>query len=239
MNNLARQTRFLVILAGIILGAAVYCLIAYGGAILTRWKLEAGMRDQGTYLVYRPEGLDPHRKHPLVFALSPGADAQGMVVKWLPVADKHGWIVAASKEFHNGQDFYTSLDQLKAELDGVEKNGDVDPCRVILTGISGGGMGAHAVAHTYPDLVSAVVINTGMMADGFMTADYPEGKLAVFLASPTDFRYTEMKRDRAFLEAHRWTTLWIEFAGGHTLAPDRVYEQAAAWLEKQFLGISC
>ncbi len=54
----------------------------------------------------------------------------------------------------------------------------------------------------------------------------------VFLASPTDFRYNEMKRDRGFLESHGWKTKWIEFTGGHTLAPYEIYEQAAQWLEK-------
>ena len=54
-------------------------------------------------------------------------------------------------------------------------------------------------AKFYPNLVSGVVINTGMMEQSFMTADYPEQKLAVFLASPTDLKYNEMRRDLAFL----------------------------------------
>ena len=93
-------------------------------------------------------------------------------------------------------------------------------------------MVSHAVAKFHPHLVSAVVINTGMMEESFMTADYPSEKLAVFLASPTDFRYKEMQRDRAFLESHRWKTKWIEFPDGHTLAPDNLCEQAAQWLEE-------
>ena len=32
----------------------------------------------------------------------------------------------------------------------------------------------------------------------------------------------------AVVEKHHW----IEFAGGHTLAPAAVYEQAAGWLEE-------
>ena len=91
-------------------------------------------------------------------------------------------------------------------------------------------MGAHAFVAFHPDLVRAVVVNTGMMEEAFRSASYPEGKLAVFLASPTDFRVGEMKADRAFLEAHHWTTQWLEFEGGHRLAPTATYEQAAEWL---------
>ena len=65
-----------------------------------------------------------------------------------------------------------------------------------------------------------------------MTDDYPMLKTAVFLASPTDFRYNEMKRDRSFVEHHHWKTYWIDFDDGHSLVPASVYEQAADWLDE-------
>jgi predicted esterase len=190
------------------------------------------LADHPTYLIYLPEGWKPEQEFPLVFALSPTADARSMISAWLSVANRHHWLVAASKEFRNGQQFAPSLKQIEAELNAVERDYAVNTRRVIFTGISGGGMGTHAVAKYYPNRVSALVINTGMMNAPFMTEDYPEGKLAVFLASPTDFRYTEMKRDRSFLEWHHWRTKWLEFAGGHRMAPAAAYEQAAEWLEE-------
>ena len=42
-----------------------------------------------------------------------------------------------------------------------------------------------------------------------------------------------MKRDRDFLISCGWRVDWIEFDGGHTLAPDNIYEQAAEWLESR------
>ncbi len=80
-------------------------------------------------------------------------------------------------------------------------------------------------------------MNTGMMPhhmagnDPFDAAHYPRGKLAVFLASPKDFRYREMQEDRALLETVGWQTAWFEFDAGHTYAPPDVYQQAAAWLD--------
>jgi predicted esterase len=190
------------------------------------------LTDRQTYLVYLPDGIELGKRYPLVFALSPGANAASMISAWVPAATKHHWIVAASKEFRNGVEFGVTFRQIEAELNDVESSYPIDTTHVILTGLSGGGMGAHAFAKFYPGRVQAVVINTGMMDSVFMTDDYPEWKTAVFLASPTDFRYTEMKRDRSFLEQHRWKTDWIEFEGGHRMAPDTVYEQAADWLDE-------
>jgi predicted esterase len=194
--------------------------------------LPNNIADHGTHLVYVPNGVSFDKKNWLLFALCPGGNARSMIRKWYKVADKHAWILAASKESRNGLPFDVGLPLIEAELRAVEREYPVDSGKVIFTGLSGGGMASHAFAKFSPSLVSAVVINTGMMEASFMTANYPEQKLAVFLASPTDFRYNEMQRDRAFLESHRWKTKWIEFVGGHVLAPDDVCEQAAQWLEE-------
>ena len=222
-------------------GAIVASIIAgwlFGGAAIgvagpqTPGAKAGKLTDRQSYLVYLPDGLEPGKKYPLVFALSPNGDARTMIAVWTAVAEKHHWIIAASKQFRNGQEFGPSLKEIEAELNDVESAYAVDPTRVIFTGISGGGMGSHGVARYYPSRVRAIVVNTGMMHASFRSGDYPEGKTVVFLASPTDFRYGEMKSDRSFLEQHHWKTHWIEFPGGHTLAPAAVYEQAAGWLEE-------
>jgi predicted esterase len=42
-----------------------------------------------------------------------------------------------------------------------------------------------------------------------------------------------MKKDKAFLESIGWKTGWMEFEGGHTVAPEAIYEHAADWLEQE------
>jgi len=219
----------LVVLLGILAG-----LLLWGGIVRAPewlWRMSGKLIEHPTYLIYLPDGYQPRKPYPLVFALSPGADAFSMISVWASVADKHHWIVAASKESRNDVEFDLVLQQVEAELDDVERNYTIEPDRVIFTGLSGGGMVAHAFSRFYPDRVRAIIINTGMMEESFKTDDYPEGKWAVFLASPTDFRYQEMHRDRNFLEAHHWKTTWIEFSGGHMIAPVTIYQEAADWLE--------
>lgn len=223
----------------IILGVIVAWLGAFGyfqgrADTAPASAIHGHLTDRGTCLVYIPDSLPTGKKIPLIFALSPGADAGAMIRTWAHVAETHGWIVAASKEFRNGVAWEIVMPQVMAELDAVERDYPVDLNRVAFTGLSGGAMGSHAVAGLHPDRVRAIVLNTGMMLEEFMVADYPRNKLAVFLASPTDFRYGEMHRDRKFLDAHGWTTTWIEFQGGHRLAPPATYEAAAAWLEQHW-----
>jgi predicted esterase len=222
--------------SGILVGVLGYFLIFHGQELWLGLMLKQRMTDHGDVLVYVPGGAASGGKVPLVFALSPSANADSMIAKWQPVAEKHSWIVAASKTSRNGVDFNILLPQIEAEIQDVLANYPVDPTHIIFAGMSGGGMAAYWVAAASPN-AWGLVINTGMMYDAtdgtVMRSPYPHGKVAVLLASPTDFRYNEMKRDRDFLISYGWTVHWIEFDGGHALAPDAVYEQAAQWLESR------
>ena len=227
----------LLLLAGILAGVLGYLLLFHGQELWLNLMIQQRLTDRGDELVYVPGGATADNNVPLVFALSPSADAYSMIIKWQAVAEKHSWIVAASKTSKNGVDFDILLPQIEAEIKDVLANYPVDPQRIILTGMSGGGMAAYWVAAAYPSQAWALVINTGMMYDASggatMRGPYPHNKIAVMLASPTDFRYHEMQRDRDFLIASGWAVQWIEFDGGHVMAPDSVYEQAASWLESR------
>jgi len=197
---------------------------------------EGKLSDYPEYLIYLPSKIDPSKKHPLIVGLSPGGNAQSVISTWKEVSEENGWIIYASKIFHNEGDMNAMLSSVANNLSNIFANFPVDSSKVIATGLSGGGMGAHALAFSYPHLITGVVINTGMMHEYYsgQKLKYPKSKIAVFLASPTDFRYGEMKRDRDFLESLNWKTKWIEFSGGHTMAPGPTYKEAAAWLNEQW-----
>jgi predicted esterase len=184
------------------------------------------------YIFYIPENISGAEKRPLCIALSPNADAQAMINTWKPVANKYKWLIFASKEFRNGVASFKLFNNFPQIIDHLSELYPIDKTRIIATGFSGGGMGSHQLSFLYPELIRAIVINTGMMHEYFAAKknEYPRSKIAVFLASPTDFRYQEMQRDRAFLEDLGWQTKWIEFSGGHTIAPEATYQEAAQWL---------
>lgn len=213
----------------------LYILLAMFIAWAYATDLCAEIIDKPGYLIYLPDRRRDVMLYPLVVALSPSADAQSMINAWKGVADKFKLMVLASKEFKNGVDMNSILRNLSGIVQEASINFPVDRSKIIATGFSGGAMGAHAFIFTYPNLISAVVINTGMMHEYYFERkfEYPRNKLVVFLASPADFRYGEMKRDKEFLESIGWKTKWIEFNGGHAIAPNDAYQQAAGWLVEQ------
>jgi predicted esterase len=185
------------------------------------------------YILYIPGGLSNQKRYPLVIALSPSADAQSMIDVWKQAADKHKWMIMASKKFQNGVPVDPILGELASAVSKLYGKYPVSKTKVIASGFSGGAMGSHMFACKYPDLIKAVVANTGMINENYISqkSRYPRNKLAVFIASASDFRYNEMKRDRKFLEDLGWKTKWTEFGGGHMIAPASKYEEAAAWLD--------
>ncbi|MBU0469581.1 MAG: hypothetical protein KJ736_11065 [Candidatus Omnitrophica bacterium] len=193
--------------------------------------------EEETFIIYVPSKIDLKKKYPLVIALSPNADANSMLNALKSSAEKNKWIVYASKEFKNNVSMTEQLFSLMVNLDWVNTNFPVNESQIIAAGFSGGGMGAHAFAYHYPDTVRGVIVNTGMLHDYYMSPReserYPREKKAVLIASPTDFRYEEMIRDKEFLEGFAWDVKWIEFEGGHKIATDKEWGAAVEWLDNQ------
>ena len=194
--------------------------------------------EYANYSIYLPQGMDYKTSHPIVVAFSPSADAASMIATWKNVADRHQWIVYASKTFKNGISIGNPMLDVLIDLAELEKKYPINNSRIIVTGFSGGAMFSHAFAYFYPQNVSAIVLNTGMISQIYYQNAtyfyyYPKNKTAVFIASPTDFRYEQMKQDKILLESLGWKTRWIEFTGGHTIAPESAYEEAAKWLENE------
>lgn len=203
------------------------------------WAQQQGrLVDQSDALVYVPAGLAQGQKVPAIFAFSPGADANGLMQMWRPVADRRHWVVYASKEYRNNLDVLPFLARTKGKLDQALAQYPIDRSRVIFTGMSGGGSFSQVMNLQYPGMASALIVNTGRIWEPFGAVAEASGvkfgdsrRLAVFLASPTDFRYQEMKRDYALLVKLGWTVKWIEFQGGHVYAPPEKYEEALQWLQ--------
>jgi hypothetical protein len=42
-----------------------------------------------------------------------------------------------------------------------------------------------------------------------------------------------MKEDKKFLDKHDWSTLWLEFKGGHRTDPFEIRDKALEWILSQ------
>lgn len=192
---------------------------------------EAAVYDEGSGYIYIPSDLDPEKRYPTLVILSPSGDPDGSLQKWQGIAEELKVILFASRDYRNGVNMESVLGSLAGKISELAINYAIDEEKVVFTGLSGGGMGSHAFSYHHPGRVLGIIVNTGMMHDFYKRAsNYPSGKRVAFLASPSDFRYAEMQSDKTFLENLGWKTLWIEFEGGHTLAPDDLCRQALNWI---------
>ncbi|MBY0404363.1 MAG: hypothetical protein K2X66_10730, partial [Cyanobacteria bacterium] len=189
-------------------------------------------------IIYLPSALQEGKRYPALFAFSPNADAPGLIQFWKSFAENHQWIIYASKEYRNYTDVISLAPLMKEHIDSILQNYAVDRTRIIFTGMSGGGSFSHMMNLYYPGTAAALIVNTGRIWDMVYSKAYYEKqdfgnsrRLIVFLASPTDFRYQEMKRDYLLMQNKGWHVQWIEFEGGHQVAPIPVYNQAIQWIE--------
>lgn len=158
-----------------------------------------------------PQGL------PLALCFSPGGDARAAAMQWLPLARKHKFVVAGSKQYRNGPDQTPEISSAyRAEL---QRPYQPDAARSFCTGLSGGGQYSYSFLMGHPRDFAGVVTNTCFIRDDQKQSRWPARKVAVLLASPTDFRYAQMQGDKTFLESKGWDVTWLEFKGGHTYAP--------------------
>ena len=102
---------------------------------------EPGSR--GGFSLYVPEYYTPDRSWPLVMALHGGSgNGRGFLCSWLRYARSHGAILAAPTAIGStwslmGED--TDTPNLSRVLDLVQSRWNVDPDRLLLTGMSDGG----------------------------------------------------------------------------------------------------
>lgn len=184
-------------------------------------------------LIYLPAKITSSQKYPLLIVLSADGNVQVAFSYLKEICEKYKWIMLVSKKFHAGIDIQPVIADIALNVKNLSSDFPIDIKRVVVTGFSSAAMGAHFFSWADPNLVSAIIVNTGMIHENFRKANrpYPNKKYAVFLASPTDFLYKQMQEDRRFLEQLGWQVKWIEFKGGHTLAPQSAYEEALQWLK--------
>jgi len=183
-------------------------------------------------VIYLPGKISSTQKYPLLVVLLSDDAATASVNYLQEICEKYKWIMLVSKKFHAGVDMRPVISDLALSVKSLSNDYPIDNKRVVVTGFSAGAMGAHFFSWAHTDVVSAIIVNTGVINEALREAKrpYPNQKYAVFLASPTDFRYQQMQEDRRFLEQSGWQVKWIEFKGGHALAPQAAYEEAIQWL---------
>ena len=187
------------------------------------------------YDLYLPSRPEKGKKYPLLIALTPNASADWAWETWKDLAPRHKWIVYACKTSSNTSGpAKVKYFQINERVKEVCKKFPVDEKRIIASGFSGASVGSQTFCYRYPSTVAGVITNAGSIFPGFKNdPEFPRGKFAALMTSPTDHMYKYVLQDKAFLEKRGWDVLLQEYPGGHVLAPAAMYEKAAAWCDKQ------
>jgi len=195
-----------------------------------------GTSPETSYVIYIPDKLNLKTRHPCMVGFDPGGDATAVLSHMSQACDDNGWILVASNNYHNGCTFEQTDLFIADTIASAIRTLAVDPTRIYVGGLSGGGQVSHGFIQKHPELIRGLVTNCGMINQDYLKENgYPSGtgKAVVFLTNPGDFRYKEIAVDCRMLKGRGWTTSWMEFPGNHEWAPPKYFSAAFKWLDKQ------
>jgi predicted esterase len=181
-----------------------------------------------SYALYLPPNYDPHQQWPAIFVLDPGARGARAAERFIPGADKYGYIVAASNDSRNGP---LRFDAINAMWGDVTSRFNIDKRRIYVAGMSGGARAAIDVAVVCKDCVAGVLA----CAAGFPEKLPFNPKTLMFhgIAGIYDFNYPELFNDNETLDRLQATHRFESFDGPHEWPPQDVVANALAWFRLQ------
>jgi dienelactone hydrolase len=183
-----------------------------------------------SYELYLPSNFIQGKKYPLLLALDPHADGKIPCEKYAAVAEKYGYILAASNNSKNGIPYEQAAGIVERALTDLSARLPVDTRRIYLTGFSGGSRVAHAYTIAHGNI-------NGVICCG---ASYPATKAPVprtnynliTLCGNADLNFTEMRKYHLVdLASYRIKHRLQVFEGKHEWPSEDVMSQAVWWME--------
>jgi predicted esterase len=186
---------------------------------------------ENSYALYLPSTYTPTKQWPIIYAFDPGAQGEIPVRMYKDVAEKYGYIIAASNDSQNFNPRAQSVGTREMIQDTLDRFA-IDLKRVYTTGFSGGARVATSIAINCSERCSVA----GVVASG---ATYPPEKspspkdsfLYFVGLGDTDFNYPETIKLQ-FVKEQLGSPYRIRFfPGPHQWSPADVFEEAIAWFQ--------
>jgi dienelactone hydrolase len=179
-----------------------------------------------SYAVYLPSAYTPEKRWPIVYAFDPVARGKVPVKLYKDVAEKYGYILAASNNWRN---FSSSAKDATAMWQDTHIRLSLDERRTYATGFSGGARMAGYLALRCQQCQIAGVIAHGA---GYPTGSKPPANILYFLAvGDQDFNWPEVIIIRREREEQGLPYRVQGFAGPHQWAPPEIFEDAIEWMQ--------
>ena len=192
--------------------------------------------DVNEWALYVPESYDPGSPPGLLVFISP-TDSGRMPGRYRQVLDDNNLIWIGANHSGNRVRFARRISLALLATAIADSNYPIDPSRVYVSGFSGGGRTASAVAPEYAQLFTGAIYICGV--------DFWEGRKPkrmdrvrdnryVFLTGSKDFNRSETRRvHRAYRRAKVENIMLLEVPGmEHRMPPPEDLAQAIAFLDK-------
>ncbi len=204
-------------------------------------KIEAdfALRKQSLYAYpARPENLVflPSRKtgsyrYPVYVSIPPDGKGWLSMLPLCALAQKKKWIIVSlDYSYKRPPSPEELMKTIERKLNSIPATHQVNKEQIYCGGLSAGAGLAFQLLNLRPDVFSGLIANCTKSSLDLITNKKAKQKKIVLLASPNDFRYKNMVETRSKFQNAGWSTHWIEFPGGHTLAPGSSYEKAFSCL---------
>jgi tetratricopeptide (TPR) repeat protein len=182
-----------------------------------------------SYALFLPNSYKREQAWPTIFCLDPRGRGKSAIARFVPAAEKYGYIVICSNNSRNGLDWNT-ISQIFTDLwDDTHSRLSIDEKRTYGAGFSGGSRLAATFASRCRGCLAGV-IGCGAGFPGDIAPDAKTTFAYFGLVGVDDFNFGEMwqleKKFSQLPAPYQFQT----FSGGHEWPPPEKIEQAIAWL---------
>jgi phospholipase/carboxylesterase len=127
---------------------------------IQRYDIEA---HRGVYSSYVPEYYSAERAWPLILSMHGGSgNDEDFLWTWLKYAKSRGYLLISAKSF--GPTWHAwDTDSVLLILEDMQARYNVDPSRILLTGLSDGGSFAYEVGFAHPERFAGLAVVAGIL----------------------------------------------------------------------------
>ena len=178
-----------------------------------------------SYFLYLPKSLKKGKTYPVVYLMNPGGGGAGTANRYIPGAERNGWIIATSKQSKNGEN--KSQPAVLAMMSHVEKTLPIDKKRIYVSGFSGGSRMAFWATQKKKGIAGIIACGAGGNIGS-------RKQVAYGLCGSNCFNRTDMAN--AFKKISHKGAILRYFPGKHHWANAELCEDAITHLNGVFLS---
>lgn len=178
------------------------------------------------YALYVPTAYDPTRVWPVVYCFDPMGDALRAIERFVPAAERFGYVIAASHNSRNADPEGAGI-AAEAMIRDTHRVLRLDPQRRYAAGFSGGAVVACAVASAL-DFRGVIAVGGPMREETAL----PARDFALFgAAGEEDFNFIPMRSMVRTFRGSRRSQRFVTFPGRHEWLPAELAADALEWFD--------